>query len=454
MTLKDDKIRAAQQLLTEALALSDPTTTPARMVNVNAGQSLQAALDNALPQDLVALEDGATFEGSYRLHGKFGQAVLVRSRGSYPTGRVTPLLAGAFATVRAPAGGVPAFYTDPGTEGWILSCLNLPGNPEGFGDIIRLGDGSAAQTRLEDVPSRFVLERLYMHGDPVKGQKRAIALNCGTAMIMDSHICEIHMGGQDSQAIQCSNGPGDHAIIDNYLEAASEIVLYGGNDAAIPNLVPTGVTVEHNSFVRPPSYRGKGWNVKNLFELKNAKSVGVRNNLFRGNWAEAQSGFAIQLTPRNENGGMPWATVEDVVLENNDFFDIAAAVNFLGTDDRADRPSLRMRRIKVLTNRFANVDPAVFGSSATPASDKVFQINSGPEDVTIDGNTVQGQNLGTILYFVGIPKALRPVFTNNKYPAATYGPVFGGGSSAGGSPIPHAWVDYTQDGTIGGNTQT
>lgn len=455
MTLKDDKIRAAQQLLTEALALNDPVTSTGLILPVKAGQNPQTAIDAAIPGDVVELEAGATFVGHFRLHGVNGQAVGVRSAGSYPGNRVTPLLGSAFAKVRAPADGGPAFLTDPGTQGWILSCLELPGNPGGYGDVIQLGDGSRAQAKLEDIPSRFILDRLYLHGDPRLGQKRGVALNCGTALIALCYMSDIHAPGQDSQAICGWNGSGQHSIVNNYLEAAGENILYGGNPATVPGLVPNDITIEDNLIMTPASYRGKGWNVKNLFELKSATNVRVRRNTFDGSWAEAQSGFAIQLTPRNEDGSAPWSTVEDVLIENNDFKNIAAGINFLGTDERPDMSSGRMRRVNVLTNRFVNVDPSVFSSPGTPASDKVFLVQGGPEDVRIDGNTIQGGNIGSILYFVGVPKALRMKFTNNTYPSSTYGAVFGGGSSAGGPPeAPHAWVDYTQDGTIGGNTQT
>ncbi|MFB3852293.1 MAG: hypothetical protein ACE148_00565 [Vicinamibacterales bacterium] len=51
------------------------------------------------------------------------------------------------------------------------------------------------------------------------------------------------------------------------------------------------------------SWRGAEWQVKNLFELKNALRVTVEANLFENNWQAAQAGYAIVFTPRNQDGG-------------------------------------------------------------------------------------------------------------------------------------------------------
>jgi hypothetical protein len=417
----------------------------ARVLSLAAGANLQAAIDAAQAGDVLELEAGATFVGNYVLRSRHAEAVMIRSAGRYGPGRLNPTTVGAYAKVRASIGGAPAFATEPGTQGWTLSCLEVPGNPGGFGELLQLGDGSTAQTSLDGIPSRFVVDRCYLHGDPVIGQKRGIALNCSDVLITGCHISDIFVIGQDSQAIAGWNGPGQYTITDNYLEAASENILFGGTDAAVPNLVPSDITISGNTLTKKSAWKGKGYNVKNLFELKSARRVVFRDNLVTNVWGDAQVGYAVQLTPRNQDGAAPWSTVEDVLIQTNDFRDMAAGINFLGTD--YGYPSGRMKRVQVVANTFTNVDPSAFWGS-----DKVFQIGDGPEDVTIDGNTVTGANLGSILYFTGGAKSLRLVFTNNKYPASLYG-IFGGGSSVGGNP-PHAWVDYVDAGTISGNTVT
>ena len=125
---------------------------------------------------------------------------------------------------------------------------------------------------------------------------------------------DIKAVGQDTQAIGGWNGPGDYLIENNYLEATGENIAFGGADPAILGLTPTHIVIRGNTIEKPLSWRGSAWQVKNLFELKNARDVTVEQNLFQRNWLSAQSGFAIVLTGRNQDGGCPWCQVENVRL--------------------------------------------------------------------------------------------------------------------------------------------
>jgi hypothetical protein len=151
------------------------------------------------------------------------------------------------------------------------------------------------------------------------------------------------------------------------------------------------------------------------------------------------------LTPVNQDGGAPWSTIEDVLIRHNVISHVAAAFNLLGTS--YTYPSGRMKRVQIAGNTLTGIDPQAYGGS-----DKVIIVSDGPEDVTIDGNTISGQHLGSILYFSGAPKCLRMAFTNNSYPPSEYG-IFGADASVGGDP-PHAWVQYVEDGTFSGNVVT
>ena len=108
--------------------------------------------------------------------------------------------------------------------------------------------------------------------------------------------------GADSQAIAGWNGAGPFSIVNNYLEAAGENVMFGGADPTIQDLVPrtsrSGATTwRSRSRGRPasPATKAQTWSVKNLLELKNARRVLIDGNLFEGNWRDAQNGFADPL---------------------------------------------------------------------------------------------------------------------------------------------------------------
>jgi hypothetical protein len=154
--------------------------------------------------------------------------------------RVSPANVGTLAVIRA-SGTLPAIRTLAGAHHWRLMLLEIQGI--GGGDLIALGDGSSAQTAVSQIPHDLTVDRLYIHGDADKGQKRGIALNSASTTILSSYISDIKLVGQDSQAICGWNGPGPFAIANNYLEAAGENVMFGGSDPSVPNLVPADIVV-------------------------------------------------------------------------------------------------------------------------------------------------------------------------------------------------------------------
>jgi hypothetical protein len=240
------------------LAVSCPLTAAAETRTVRRGANLQTVLNSAMPGDVIELEGGAEFVGNFVLPVKDGDApIVVRSAaaGEPPDGvRLAPQSARQLARIRS-ASNVPALRTAAGAHHWELRYLEFAANQNGYGDIIQIGDGSSAQNTLARVPHHLALIHLYVHGDPLVGQKRCIALNAAHVTIRDSYVADCKGVGNDTQAIGGWNGPGPYQIENNYLEAAGENVLFGGADPAIPNLVPDGIVVRGNHFSRPMAWR-------------------------------------------------------------------------------------------------------------------------------------------------------------------------------------------------------
>ena len=131
--------------------------------------------------------------------------------------------------------------------------------------------------------------------------------------MIGSYISDIHVVGQDAQAILGWNGPGPFKIANNELEASGENVMFGGA-ARASNNIPSDIEIRGNHFFKPlswrvgsPSYAGHHWSVKNLLEFKNAQRVLVTGNILENNWLDSQIGMAFLLTPRAEFGKAPWA---------------------------------------------------------------------------------------------------------------------------------------------------
>src|SRR5262249_37862108 len=151
--------------------------------------------------------------------------------------------------------------------------------------------------------------------------------------ITGSQISDIKSWEQDAQAISGWNGPGPFTITNNYIEASGENILFGGADPSIPGLVPSDITIQYNYISKPVVWQWEGWTIKNLIELKNAQRVVIDSNLIENNWAAAQQGYAVVLTPRNQDGTAPWSVVQQIQITNNVVRHVSSVFNVLGNDD-------------------------------------------------------------------------------------------------------------------------
>jgi hypothetical protein len=400
-----------------------------KTIALRAGGDLQAALDAARPGDAITLPPGASFRGPFRLPKKAGDGWIVVQTAAAdrlpPAGtRVTP--ADAAHMPRLESAGGAAIETAPGAHHFRFVGIEIrPTEGTFLYNLVQLGDG---ESRAEDTPHHIIFDRCYLHGDPKKGTRRGIALNSRHTAVIDSVLVDFKESGADTQALCGWNGPGPFAIINNHLEAGGENVMFGGADPSIPGLVASDIEVRRNHFTKPlawkagtPEYQGIPWTVKNLFELKNARRVLVDGNLFEHNWAQAQTGFAILYTVRNEDGKVPWAAVEDVILTNNIVRGVGAGVNILGRDAGPPGKSGLSRRLRIANNLFEDVGKGWGGSGI------LFQVLEGASDVVIEHNT--GIQSGSIIMAEGTPHE-RFVFRDNIVLNNEYG-INGSGTATG-----------------------
>jgi len=267
------------------------------------------------------------------------------------------------------------------------------------------------------VPHDLTIDRCYIHGDPAKGQKRGIALNSRSTVITNSYISDVKAVAQDTQAIAGWNGPGPYRIENNYLEAAGENFILGGSDPPIQGLITEDVVFRRNHLAKPEAWRSQDWQVKNLFELKNARRVLVEDNLMEYVWKEAQVGYAILLTPRNQDGRAPWVTVDDVIIRRNMIRHAGGGMQIVGED--SNFPSGSTHRVSVVDNVFADIDASKWGGSGA-----FLLIGEGPSDITIERNAVDQSGNIVMAYGggKGAPRVVKGfVFRDNLVRHNAYG---------------------------------
>ena len=398
-----------------------PTQT-GRTIAVTAGGNFQTALNTAQPGDTISLEAGATFTGPFTLPEKKGTGwIIIRTSASDaslppPGTRITA----------ASARVMPKLYTG-GSQPAVLTAarahhyrfigveFGVPPSVTQNYNIIRLGNESL---RLVDQPHHLIFDRVYIHGHPTLNVQRGIALNSQYTAIIDSYVAEIHWDGIDSQAIAGWTGPGPFKIVNNYLEASGENVLFGGADYTVPEThVPADIELRRNYFVKPlswklddPSYAGRHWTVKNLFEIKNGIRILVDGNRFENCWADAQEGWAIRLI----NTGV----IKDITFTNNIVRYAANGLDICGAC-RSDAFKVT-GRISIINNSFTDIGGRHWTSDLS--SGWAFMFRTGITDLTVENNTLLQS--GTILVFAD-PIGSGFVMRNNIALHNEYG-VFGG----------------------------
>jgi len=386
-------------------------TGTAGVIDVPRGGDLQSALNQVQPGGTIRLAAGATYVGNFWLPAKGGTSYITLTTGGVtlpPAGtRITPEFRSSLATIKSPSEAT-ALRTATAASYYRIVGVAFEANLNGEGDVITLG--SDTQTTLSQVPHHIELDRVLITGDPAIGQKRGVSVNAAHVSIINSDIRDIKDIGRDSQAIFGWNTPGPITIRNNFLEAAGENIMFGGSHINIPNAVPSDIVIEGNLLTKDPKWRGTSWTVKNLFELKNARRVRVAGNVLEYNWAGAQQGFAIVLTPRNPSGRNPWAVVEDVQFIGNIIRHTGSVFNILGHDDRAS--TRQLARLVIRDNLAYDVHSGTWGGTGTFA-----QIGGEPRDITIDHNTVLHTG-NAVLFYSGS-------YINSSGVRVTGGPVYG-----------------------------
>jgi hypothetical protein len=351
-------------------------------ISVKSGGDLQAALNQAALGDTIILQAGATFSGPFTLPNKTGGTGWIYLQSSAyaqlpaPGKRVSPADAVNMPKLVAPAND-HAIVTVNGSHHFRFVGIEFKTTPNTYmTNLVQLGNEDKTTATL---PGHITFDRCYFYADTNVGARRGLLANAAYVAVVDSYFDGFRENGADSQAINAYNTSGPLRFVNNYLSGAGENILIGGSDSADPTLIPSDIEIRGNSFFKPLSWMNSGWVIKNLLELKDARRVLINDNHFENNWAAAQTGFSLLITPRNDNGTAQWTVTEDVTVTDNAFVNIGSGVNILGTDDL--HPSQRTARI-LLRNNFLNVN------GLNGAQGWSFMVLAGPRDVTIDHNTV------------------------------------------------------------------
>lgn len=387
----------------------------------------QQALDGSNSGDIIVLDAGASYQGSFTIRAKPNPdhkwiyiegselASLPVAGKRIDPGRDAANMPKIIATDTSPAVSVLAgasYVRFVGLEFYSASrkgCdLNRAPRVNCF--TYSLLDMPAQQGK--SLPDSITVDRCYMHGSDTQDVRAAVVANSTNVAVIDSYISDIHQSTSDSQAIRAYRTPGPIKVANNFLSSTTENLMLGGAGGADNPYVPSDVEIRHNHFFKPEHWAKPGitlppapqWSVKNSLEFKSARRVLVTGNVFENNWAGAQRGYAILLTVRTSDSGNS-AVVNDVTIENNVLKNVASGFNSLGRDDncRLSFAPLCNNRGEAKRWRIANNLVLLRSVSAPGVLRSVgFEILPDVTDVVFQHNTIvpeTGADCWASLYF-------------------------------------------------------
>lgn len=336
-------------------------------ITVREGDDLQAAMQQSVGGDTLALQAGVTFRGTFAPPPR-DIPVRVTSTAALPDRRIAVEDDALLPRIESPSAD-PAIVAHQ-TRNWIFDGVRLMPTREGLYNVVWV-----------ERASRIEFDRVLFLGGTY-GQRRVILGNGADISVRRSHFSNVFRIGDESNAFCAYSGAGPYTIQNNYFEVAGINILFGGSNSATSADVPANILVEGNHCTKRLSWRNVA-TVKNLFELKQAKRALIRHNVFEHNWTDAQNGFGILFTVRNDDGGAPWAVVEDIVFEQNIVRGTEHAFNILGYDSY--QASGRATGITIRHNTIE-----------TPG--RFLQIGGEVGHLTVTNNQVQNGDFAMMLY--------------------------------------------------------
>jgi hypothetical protein len=418
-----------------------------RKFAVSTGGEFQRALDTAMAGDTILLEAGNVYrptapEGSFILRNRsvpVGQWIVVRSAnpafdpgGAQRAGvRASDSNAALMPQIRATEVNAPAIKTEPSASGYRLIGLDIGADAslKQLANLVELGNGS--ETTVAALPADIVIDRSYLHGNDTGNYRRAVAMNGIRLAVLDSYVSNFHDANGDSQAVGGWNGAGPFKIVNNFLEAASENIMFGGADPAIPNLVPSDIEISRNLSTKRLTWKASGVAVKNAFELKNARRVLVDGNVFEHVWPSGQDGSAILLKSVNQDGNCPWCVTEYVTFRRNIVRSAShgVVINAAETGKAGARLPAAVNHVQIEDVLFEDLDG------------KLLRIYGGVADLSVTHVTSRSNPYGVLEPRDPADVNPRFVFAYNLVERHMYG--IGTGSDEGVTTLSRNFAPYT-----------
>ncbi len=284
---------------------------------------LQNAMNDANPGDMILTQEGFTYIGSFKYPkakscpAQNSTCYITLRTGVSATGTILPTSNFPAANIRmtpalAATGNLSKFQTstnnyaplstiEPSGCGappcvaawWKVQWIEVFPNAWGGGPLLQFGaidsagsmPGSDAQDLMSEEPHHFLVDQVYLRGDPVKGGWRGISIHARDVTVQNSYIKDIK-SMSDTQGIWTDNLTGNLTITNNHIEGNGENILHGGS---VPTMVhdttvlgspaPTVTTATLAAAVKDWAFVGQGisFTVGGVLKETNITSISGAN---------------------------------------------------------------------------------------------------------------------------------------------------------------------------------
>jgi hypothetical protein len=303
------------------------TPSPGSTIIVPAGADLSLAYSTTQCGQTLMLAHGASWSGPFSFSSKGCDDqhwITITVDGVIPSEgvRITPAISGQLARIVLKSG------SSPNTFGDHLRFIGIEWAKQRGGPLTAMLNTTDA--------TKVIFDRNYCHGNSGEETRRCLDIGSNSSYIavIHSYLSRFHCIAvtgtcTDSQAI--SGGTGEVStvhgikIVDNFLEAAAENILFGGG--AADGCGPNDVEIRRNLLYKPMNWNPRNatygqipYVVKNLLELKNGCRILLEGNVLAGSWGGySQRGWAIAVDPKNQSGSddsniCPACTVTDLTI--------------------------------------------------------------------------------------------------------------------------------------------
>ncbi len=261
--------------------------------------AFQSALNSSNPGDIIVLDAGTTYSGNFTIPVKSpssGKWIYVESSAlanlPSPGTRVSPTNAASMPKITTPntsAALIAQCISPTGGQGYNQCTAGHPLYAVGTNHIRLVGfEITSSSTRgcnlgnnppvpcwsyylfaaespdngdnasVSPLADSITIDRCYLHGVTNGAASQdvvhAVGGNATNRSLIDSYISDIHGSTNDSQAFIAYYSPGPFKIVDNYLSATTEDLMFGGGGGYNNPYIPSDIVIQKNHFYKPMSW--------------------------------------------------------------------------------------------------------------------------------------------------------------------------------------------------------